>query len=47
MDAHREALGDCDTGRETIRFTPSKPLPDVPTMLVRERMAETDRKGKR
>lgn len=47
IDAHREELAGYDTGKGTIRFTPDAPPPeDLVTMLVRERIAETDRKGK-
>jgi uncharacterized protein YdhG (YjbR/CyaY superfamily) len=44
MDAHREALAGHDTTKGTIHFSPSAPLPDeLVTLLVRARMAETDR----
>ena len=49
MEAHRAAAARRTTpSKGTIHFTPAAPLPaELVTMLVRERMAETDRKGKR
>ena len=48
MDAHRETLRAYETGKGTIHFTPSAPLPaELVTALVRERMAETDGKERR
>jgi uncharacterized protein YdhG (YjbR/CyaY superfamily) len=47
MDAHRAMLEPYNTRKGTIHFSPAAPLPaELVTMLVRERMAETDRKGK-
>lgn len=46
MDAHRATLRAYETGKGTIHFTPSTPLPaELVTTLVRERMAETDGRG--
>lgn len=48
MEANRALLAGYETARGTIHFTPAAPLPaDLVTKLVRGRMAETDRKGKR
>lgn len=48
MDAHRELLAPYDTSKGTIRFMPAAPLPAaLVSMLVGERIAETDRRGKR
>jgi uncharacterized protein YdhG (YjbR/CyaY superfamily) len=43
MEAHADELAGHDTSRGTVRFQPGAPLPpDLVTMLVRARMAETD-----
>jgi uncharacterized protein YdhG (YjbR/CyaY superfamily) len=43
MDAHRDELESYETSKGTIRFLPTKPLPEaLVTMLVRGRIAETD-----
>ena len=48
MEAHRDALKEYDTGRGTIRFKPTEPLPaELVTMLVRARITETDQAPKR
>jgi uncharacterized protein YdhG (YjbR/CyaY superfamily) len=48
MDANRALLAGYDTGKGTIHFTPAAPLPaELVATLVRARMAETDRRGKR
>ena len=47
MEAYGSALRDNHTSKGTIHFTPAQPLPaELVSMLVRARMAETDRKGK-
>ena len=47
MDEHREVLSSHQTGKGTIHFTPDAPLSGALVgLLVRARMAETDRKGK-
>jgi uncharacterized protein YdhG (YjbR/CyaY superfamily) len=47
LDAHRAVLKAYDLGKGTIHFTPASPLPEgLVAMLVRERMAETDRTRK-
>lgn len=47
MEASGEALKAYDTTKGTIHFSPAAPLSaDLVEMLVRARMAETDRKGK-
>ncbi len=44
MEAHRDELQGYDTGKGTIRFQPTEPLPaELVTRLVHGRMAETDR----
>jgi len=43
MDAHRDELKRYDTGKGTIHFTPTEPLPaELVTSLVQARVAETD-----
>ena len=47
MAEHRDSLDAYRTGKGTVHFTPAEPLPaDLVTLLVRARVAETDRKGK-
>jgi uncharacterized protein YdhG (YjbR/CyaY superfamily) len=47
MAAHGDALRAYRTSKGTIHFMPDRPLPaELVTMLVRARMAETDRKDK-
>jgi uncharacterized protein YdhG (YjbR/CyaY superfamily) len=46
MDAHRDELASYETSKGTIRFQPTKPLPEaLVTKLVRARIAETDATG--
>jgi uncharacterized protein YdhG (YjbR/CyaY superfamily) len=46
--AHREELGDFETSKGTIRFSPSRPLPAaLVRKLVRDRIAQNAAKRKR
>ena len=48
MDTHRDELQEYDTGKGTIRFRPTEPLPaELVTRLVHARTAETDLARKR
>lgn len=43
MEAHAALLGDYDTSKGTVRFSPDRPIPeDLVQTLVRARVAETD-----
>jgi uncharacterized protein YdhG (YjbR/CyaY superfamily) len=46
--AHAAELGGFSTSKGTIRFTPTAPLPDdLVVAIVRERLEELDREGRR
>ena len=48
LEAHREELGSYDTTAATIRFPYDDPLPDsLVTMLVKERLAENEKRAKK